>query len=80
MVRAPSRYGATHGNQVRRLPKALGGNPPAMAAHVTVRAFRGVVAIVLSLVIAVVVALARAQLLIRVVPLLVSGAVDPLDQ
>lgn len=51
-----------------------------MAAHVTVRAFRGVVAIVLSLVIAVVVALARAQLLIRVVPLLVSGAVDPLDQ
>ena len=41
--------------------------------------FEQVVAIVLSLVIAVVVALALAQLLIRVVPLLVSGAIHPLD-
>jgi uncharacterized membrane protein (DUF373 family) len=42
--------------------------------------FEQVVAIILSLVIAVVIALALAQLLIRVVPLLVSGAIDPLDQ
>jgi uncharacterized membrane protein (DUF373 family) len=41
--------------------------------------FEQVVAIVLSLVIAVVVAIALAQLLISVVPLLVSGAIDPLD-
>jgi hypothetical protein len=38
-----------------------------------------VVAIVLSLVIAVVTALALAQLLIRIVPLLLTGAMDPLD-
>ena len=42
--------------------------------------FEQLVAIVLSLVIAVVIALALAQLLIRVMPLLLSGAVDPLDQ
>lgn len=42
--------------------------------------FEHVVAIVLSLVIAVVITLALAQLLIRVMPLLVSGALDPLDQ
>lgn len=41
--------------------------------------FEQVVAIVLSLVIALVIALALVQLLIRVVPLLVSGAIDPLD-
>jgi hypothetical protein len=41
--------------------------------------FEQVVAIVLSLVIAVVIALALVQLLIRVAPLLVSGAIDPLD-
>jgi uncharacterized protein YqhQ len=41
--------------------------------------FEQVVAIILSLVIAVVVALALAQLLVGVVPLLVSGAIDPLD-
>lgn len=41
--------------------------------------FEQVVAIVLSLVIAVVIALALVQLLIRIVPLLVSGAMDPLD-
>ena len=41
--------------------------------------FEQVVAIVLSLVIAVVIALAVVQLLSRVVPLLVSGAIDPLD-
>jgi uncharacterized membrane protein (DUF373 family) len=41
--------------------------------------FEQVVAIVLSLVIAVVIVLALVQLLIRVVPLLVSGAIDPLD-
>ena len=36
-------------------------------------------AIVLSLVIAAVIALALVQLLIRIVPLVVSGAIDPLD-
>jgi uncharacterized membrane protein (DUF373 family) len=41
--------------------------------------FEQVVAIVLSLVIAVVIALALVQLLIRIVPLLVIGAIDPLD-
>jgi uncharacterized membrane protein (DUF373 family) len=41
--------------------------------------FEQVVAIVLSLVITVVIALALVQLLIRIVPLLVSGAIDPLD-
>jgi uncharacterized membrane protein (DUF373 family) len=41
--------------------------------------FEQIVAIVLSLVIAVVIALALVQLIIRIVPLLVSGAVDPLD-
>jgi len=41
--------------------------------------FEQVVAIVLSLVIAVVITLALAQLVIRIVPLLVSGAIDPLD-
>jgi uncharacterized membrane protein (DUF373 family) len=41
--------------------------------------FEQVVAIVLSLVIALVIALALVQLLIRVVPLLISGAIDPLD-
>ena len=41
--------------------------------------FEQVVAIVLSLVIAVVIALALVQLVMRVVPLLVSGAIDPLD-
>jgi uncharacterized membrane protein (DUF373 family) len=41
--------------------------------------FEQVVAIVLSLVIAMVIALALVQLLIRIVPLLVSGAIDPLD-
>lgn len=41
--------------------------------------FEQVVAIVLSLVIAVVIALALVQLVIRIVPLLISGAIDPLD-
>jgi uncharacterized membrane protein (DUF373 family) len=41
--------------------------------------FEQVVAIVLALVIAVVVGLALVQLLIRVIPLLISGAIDPLD-
>jgi uncharacterized membrane protein (DUF373 family) len=41
--------------------------------------FEQVVAIVLSLVVAVVIALALAQLLIRVMPLLLRGAIDPLD-
>ena len=41
--------------------------------------FEQVVAIVLSLVIAVVIALALVQLILRIVPLLLSGAVDPLD-
>jgi uncharacterized membrane protein (DUF373 family) len=41
--------------------------------------FEQVVAIVLSLVIAVVIALALMQLVIRIVPLLISGAIDPLD-
>jgi uncharacterized membrane protein (DUF373 family) len=41
--------------------------------------FEQVVAIVLSLVISVVIALAVVQLLIRIVPLLASGAIDPLD-
>ena len=41
--------------------------------------FEQIVAIVLSLVIAAIIALALVQLLIRSVPLLVSGALDPLD-
>jgi uncharacterized membrane protein (DUF373 family) len=41
--------------------------------------FEQVVAIILSLVIAVVVALALVQLVLRVVPLLLAGAIDPLD-
>lgn len=41
--------------------------------------FEQVVAIVLSLVISAVIALALMQLLIRVVPLLLSGAIDPLE-
>jgi uncharacterized membrane protein (DUF373 family) len=41
--------------------------------------FKQVVAIVLSLVIALVIALALVQLLIRIAPLLISGAIDPLD-
>jgi len=41
--------------------------------------FEQVVAIVLSLVVAAVIALALVQLLIRVGPLLISGAIDPLD-
>jgi uncharacterized membrane protein (DUF373 family) len=41
--------------------------------------FEQAVAIILSLVIALVIALALVQLLIRIVPLLVSGALDPLD-
>ena len=41
--------------------------------------FEQVVAIVLSLVIAVVIALALLQLVVRILPLLVSGAIDPLD-
>ena len=41
--------------------------------------FEQVVAIVLSLVIAMVIALALVQLVIRVVPLLLSGAIDPLE-
>lgn len=41
--------------------------------------FEQVVAIILSLVIAVVVALALVQLLLRVTPLVLAGAIDPLD-
>ena len=41
--------------------------------------FEQVVAIVLSLVIAVVIALALVQLVVRILPLLVSGTIDPLD-
>jgi len=41
--------------------------------------FEQVVALVLSLVISVVIALALVQLVIRVVPLLLSGAIDPLE-
>jgi uncharacterized membrane protein (DUF373 family) len=41
--------------------------------------FEHVVAFILSLIIAVVIALALLQLLARVVPLLLSGALDPLD-
>jgi uncharacterized membrane protein (DUF373 family) len=41
--------------------------------------FEQVVAIVLSLVIAIVIALALVQLLVRIAPLLMSGAIDPLD-
>jgi uncharacterized membrane protein (DUF373 family) len=40
--------------------------------------FEQIVAIVLSLVIALVIALALVQLLIRIVPLLISGAIDPM--
>lgn len=41
--------------------------------------FEQVVAIILSLVIAAVVALALVQLLLRIVPLLLSGSIDPLE-
>jgi uncharacterized membrane protein (DUF373 family) len=41
--------------------------------------FEQVVAIILSLVIAVVIALALIQLVLHVVPLLIAGAIDPLD-
>jgi uncharacterized membrane protein (DUF373 family) len=41
--------------------------------------FEQVVAIVLSLVVAIIIALALVQLVIRVVPLLLTGAIDPLD-
>ena len=41
--------------------------------------FEQIVAIVLSLVISVVIALALLQLVIRIVPLLISGAIDPLE-
>jgi uncharacterized membrane protein (DUF373 family) len=41
--------------------------------------FEQVVAIILSLVIAIVIALALVQLLVRIAPLLISGAIDPLD-
>jgi uncharacterized membrane protein (DUF373 family) len=41
--------------------------------------FEHVVAFILSLIIAVVIALALLQLLVRVVPVLMSGAIDPLD-
>ena len=41
--------------------------------------FEQIVAIVLSLVISVVIALALLQLIIRIVPLLLSGAIDPLE-
>src|SRR6185436_20480399 len=41
--------------------------------------FEQIVAIVLSLVISVVIALALVQLVIRILPLLLSGAIDPLE-
>jgi uncharacterized protein YqhQ len=41
--------------------------------------FEQIVALVLSLVISVVISLALVQLVIRIVPLLLSGAIDPLD-
>jgi uncharacterized membrane protein (DUF373 family) len=41
--------------------------------------FEQVVAIILSLVIALVIALALVQLVLHVVPLLIAGAIDPLD-
>ena len=40
--------------------------------------FEQIVAIVLSFVISVVIALALVQLVVRIVPLLLSGAIDPL--
>lgn len=49
---------------------------PLMTAY---ERFEHVVAFVLSLIIAMVIALALVQLSVRVVPLLVTGAVDPLD-
>jgi len=42
--------------------------------------FEHVVVMTLSLVIAVIIALALAQLIMRVLPMLLTGAVDPLDQ
>jgi uncharacterized membrane protein (DUF373 family) len=41
--------------------------------------FEQIVAVVLSLVISVVIALALVQLVVRVLPLLLSGAIDPLE-
>jgi uncharacterized membrane protein (DUF373 family) len=49
---------------------------PAMSAY---QRFEHAVAFLLSLVIAVLIALALVQLLVRVVPLLLTGALDPLD-
>ena len=49
---------------------------PIMSAY---ERFEQIVAIVLSLVIAVVIALALVQLIIRIMPLLLSGAIDPLE-
>jgi hypothetical protein len=49
---------------------------PIMSAY---ERFEQIVAIVVSLVISVVVALALVQLVIRMVPLLLSGAIDPLE-
>ena len=49
---------------------------PLMTAY---ERFEHVVAFMLSLIIAMVVALALVQLFVRVVPLLVTGALDPLD-
>jgi hypothetical protein len=77
-VRA-SRSGLTDGNQGgvsrRPLPETR-QQWPVMSLY---ERFEQVVAIILSLVIATVVALALAQLLVGVVPLLVSGAIDPPD-
>ena len=50
---------------------------PLMTAY---ERFEHIIAFVLSLVIAVVIVLALVQLFVRVVPLLVTGALDPLDQ
>jgi len=49
---------------------------PLMSAY---ERFEHVVAFLLSLVIAILIALAMMQLLVRVVPLLLTGALDPLD-
>jgi uncharacterized membrane protein (DUF373 family) len=59
--------------------KFMGGTRAQWAIMTLYERFEQVVAIILSLVIAVVIALAVVQLLLRVGPLLITGAIDPLE-
>ena len=63
----------------RSSSKLLGDTPEHWPLMSLYERFEQIVAIALSLVIAVVIALALVQLLIGVLPLLLRGAIDPLD-